>query len=95
MWEFSTIKEQRWEALPELSRRKQQLLTRMSEFDWTPLPLDRENPEISIIRSQIMDLEFQIKQNLETHLGIIENQLDDLQQRHSRWRAAIDPYRKR
>lgn len=93
MWEFSAIRERRWEELPELSVKKKQLLNRMSEFDWTPLPADRENPELSILKAQIIDLEYQIKQSLEVQLGIVETQLEDLKTRHNRWRNAIKPYR--
>ncbi|MEM9398835.1 MAG: flagellar protein FliT [Verrucomicrobiota bacterium] len=94
MWEFNAIKERRWEELPALNIKKEQLLNRMSEFDWTPLPFDRENPEVSIIKGQIMDLEYQIQQCLKTHLDIIETQLGDLKERHDRWIHAVAPYRK-
>jgi hypothetical protein len=93
MWELRAIRECKWEDLPILSAKKQQLLTRMSEFDWTPLPEDRDNPELMITKAQIVDLEFQIKKQLEQHLSILKLQLSDLKRRQGFWKRALMPYR--
>lgn len=93
MWEFRAVRESRWEDLPELYVRKQELVDELSAYDWTPAPSDRENLEIVSAKAQIVDLDFQIRKVLDTHLAVLRSQLEDLKRRHMRWRAAATPYR--
>ncbi len=93
MWEFRAVRESRWEDLPELFGRKQELADELSQYDWAPLPSDRENLEMVSTKAQIIDLEFQIRKALDGHLAVLGTQLDELKKRHTRWRHATSPYR--
>lgn len=93
MWEFRAVRESRWEDLPELYERKKELVDEMGGFDWTPGPADRENLELVSAKAQIVDLDFQIRKCLDTHLAVLRSQLEDLKRRHIRWRTAAIPYR--
>ena len=93
MWEWNAVKEGRWEELPGYSAKKKELIAQMGEYDWTPQPIDRENPEILILESQIVDLEYQVQKMLEARMNVISAQLNDLQRRHNMWRRTINPYK--
>ena len=93
MWELDSVRQGRWEELPNLTQKKQELLKQMENFDWTPSPHDRENPEIYMMQAQIVDLEFQLRKTIESHLNVLQTQLNDLQERASRWRNILNPYR--
>jgi hypothetical protein len=93
MWEISVLNDARWEDLPSLSVKKQQLLNKMSEFEWTPETNAGENFDLQILKGQIRDLEYQIGQRLETNLNIIRSQLEDIRKRQFSWRQAVRPYR--
>lgn len=93
MWEWNAVKEGRWEELPGYTSKKQQLVEQMADFDWTPLTVEKENPEILILESQIIDLEYQVRKMLENRMNVISTQLSDLKRRHNVWRRTINPYR--
>ncbi len=93
MWEWNAVKEGRWEELPAYGDKKKELIKQMADYDWTPLPPDRENPEVLILESQITDLQYQVKKMLESRMNVITAQLGDLHRRHNKWRKTIDPYK--
>ena len=93
MWEWNAVKEGRWEELPGYGNKKRELIKQMADYDWTPVPPDRENPEILILESQIVDLEYQVKKMLESRMKVITAQHNDLQRPHNKWRKTIDPYK--
>lgn len=93
MWELDAVRQGRWEDLPELTERKKEFLKQMETFDWAPAPRDRENPELYMIQSQIIDLEYQLRKMIERHLHIFQAQLKDLKERSSRWKHILNPYK--
>lgn len=93
MWEWNAVQEGRWEELPTYGAKKQDLIEQMQAYDWTPLPIDKENPEILILESQIVDLEYQVKKMLEARMNVISAQLNDLKRRNNKWRKAVNPYK--
>ncbi len=95
MWELSCVRASQWDQLPEFSTRKQKLLLRMEEYDWTPSALDRDNLEGMVLKSQIIDLEYQVRKHLENSMNVLKLQLTDLHQRHQRWKSAMLPYLQR
>ncbi len=92
MWEFVTVKEGRWEDLPGHSQRKQDLLAEMKSYDWTPSPAERDNPEMEIIKGQIVDLEYQTRKMLESHLSILQTQISDIEKRRGTFQAKVNPF---
>jgi hypothetical protein len=93
MWEFRAVRENRWEDLPQLFEKKRTLIEQLNQFDWAPLPYDRENLELLSTKGQVIDLQFQIRKALDGHLAVLRAQLDELKKRHTRWRHATSPYR--
>jgi hypothetical protein len=95
MWELNAVRTAQWDQLPEFSAKKQMLLVQMEAYDWTPNANDRDNLEGVILKSQIIDLEYQVRKHLENNLEILKLQLTDLHQRHQRWKSAMMPYLQR
>ena len=93
MWEWNAIKENRWEELPTHTAKKMSLIEEMKAHDWTPLPPDRESPDLLILESQIIDLEYQVMKLLENKMKLVSGQLGNLKRRHANWKKAISPYR--
>lgn len=93
MYQLAAVKEARWETVGELDERKRQLFNRLTNFSWEPYSPDRDDPEIYLLQAQIVDLEYQIRKGLETHLSILETQMDDLIGRYRRWKKYVEPYR--
>ena len=93
MWEWNAVKEGRWEELPTHTAKKMSLIEEMKAHDWTPLPPDRESPDLLILESQIIDLEYQVMRLLENRMNLVSTQLNDLKRRHSSWKKAISPYK--
>ncbi|MDE1169729.1 MAG: hypothetical protein PW734_00735 [Verrucomicrobium sp.] len=94
MWQWNAVKEGRWEELPAYDARKRDILQEMSGYDWTGgQPREREDTELLILESQIIDLEYQFKKMLEHRMNVIAVQLEDLQRRHNNWQKAVNPYR--
>jgi hypothetical protein len=94
MWEMETVRSKRWEELPQFSQRKQELMLKMDQFDWTPSPLDRNNLELEMLKGQIKDLEYQTKKMIESQKDIVSAQLIDLRKRYAKWQKIIAPYKK-
>lgn len=93
MWELDAARQGRWEALPELGEKRKELLNRMDQFDWTPMPQDRQNPEIYMLQKQIADLEYQLQKIIRFNMDIFKIQLKDLEERSQRWRNVLNPYK--
>lgn len=93
MWELDAVRQGRWEDLPELTEKKKELVKKMEDFNWKPATKDKENPELYMIQSQIIDLEYQLKKMIERHLHIFQAQLKDLKERSSRWKHILNPYK--
>ncbi len=95
MWEWRAVQDGKWEELPSHEARKQQLITRMSEFEWKPvISADHENPELLMLQAQIVDIEFQIRKRMEAQMDVIRAQLSDLNHRHIRWKKSMVHYAK-
>ncbi|MES2309376.1 MAG: hypothetical protein V4507_11010 [Verrucomicrobiota bacterium] len=92
MWEMDAIRSGQWDQIPKHTQNKQTLTEKMAEFDWTPSPMDRDELEYLSLKSQIIDLEYQVRKSLEVNLETVKLQMTDLRQRHNRWKAAIAPY---
>lgn len=93
MWEWSAVREGRWEDLPLHRERKQELLDEMAGYDWTPSFDDEESAELMVLQSQIVDLEYQLQKVIENRMNIITGQLDGLRNRSATWNKAVNPYR--
>ena len=93
MWEWTAVKEGRWEELPAHGEKKKQVLEEMSAYDWTRSAADWDNTELLIIESQIIDLEYQVKKMLEHRMNLLSSQLDDLKGRHTSWKKVVGSYR--
>jgi hypothetical protein len=93
MWEWNAVQEGRWEELANYGAKKQALIQQMQDYDWTPLPADRENPEILILEAQIVDLEYQVKKMLEARMNVLSAQIKDLKNRSNNWRKTVNPYK--
>jgi DNA repair exonuclease SbcCD ATPase subunit len=94
MWEMETVRSKRWEELPQFSLRKQELMQKLDQYDWTPSPLDRNNLELEMLKGQIRDLEFQTKKMIEAQKDIVSAQLTDLRRRYAKWQKVIAPYKR-
>ena len=92
MWELATISDRKWEDLPELKRRKGQLAARLREFDWTPGPEDHESLDLLMLKSQIVDLEYQSKQKISMQLKSIRQQLEVLRDQKNGWLQCMNGY---
>ena len=93
MWQWNAVKERRWEELPVHGAKKEKVLQEMAAYDWTASAVDRDNPELLILESQIMDLEYQVKKMIEHRMNLLASQLNDLKCRHATWKKAAGPYR--
>jgi hypothetical protein len=93
MWEWSSVREGRWEDLPVHGERKQEILKEMARYDWALTVPDQENTELMVLQSQIIDLEYQLKKMIENRMNIIATQLDGLKSRHATWNRTVNPYR--
>lgn len=94
MWELNAIRTGQWDQLLAFTQKKQALAERMKEYDWTPSASDRDQLEYLSLKSQIVDLEVQVQKSLEVNLETVKLQMQDLRQRHNRWKAAVSPYLK-
>jgi hypothetical protein len=93
MWELRAVQENRWEDIPTLHVRKQQLLTRMTEFEWKPaLRPGNEDPELLLLQAQIVDIEYRIRQRVAAHTEVLKALMADLQKRSRRIKNTVNPY---
>jgi hypothetical protein len=92
MWELATISDRKWEALPELKKKKGIMADRLREFDWTPGTEEHESLDLMMLKSQISDLEYQSKQRIAMQLKIIRQQLDVLRDQKQGWLNCVSGY---
>lgn len=94
MYEYRAVEERRWEEVPELNKKRQDLITKMEQLDWTPSPEDRDHLEFISLKAQVTDLEKNIHQKVETQMDVLNGQMNDLQRRHRQWQTLTVPYNK-
>ncbi len=92
MWELSAISSRKWEELPELKRKKGILADHLRQYDWTPGPRDHEPIDITMLKSQISDLEYQSRQKIQVQLQMIKGQLNALQGQKQYWLECLNIY---
>jgi len=92
MWELSAISNRQWEDLPELKKRKGLLAERLREYDWTPGPEDHDQMDLTMLKSQISDLEYQSRQKIQVQLKMIKGQLNSLQSQKQYWLDCLNIY---
>lgn len=90
MWELDAVRQGRWEELPHLQRKKEALIERIEAFDWSAFP---EDDERRVFEAQIIDLEYQIQQHIQSRLNILQLQMNDLETRSLKWKKLLNPYR--
>jgi hypothetical protein len=94
MWELSAISNRKWEDLPELKKRKSALADRLRTHDWTPDATNPEPLDLVMLRSQIVDLEYQSRQKIQVQLQMIRGQIDSLQAEKQSWLGCLNLYSK-
>ena len=92
MWELFAISNRKWEDLPELKKKKGVLADRLRQYDWTPGPRDEESLELTMLRSQISDLEFQSGRKIQVQLEMIKGQINSLQGQKQYWLDCLNIY---
>ena len=95
MWELSAISNRKWEDLPELKKKKGILADLLRHYDWTPGPQDEESLELTMLRSQISDLEYQSRQKIQVQLQMIKGQINSLQGQKQYWLECLNSYFRR
>jgi len=92
MWELNAISNRKWEDLPELKKKKGILADRLRQYDWTPGPHDLESMDLTMLKSQISDLEYQSRQKIQVQLQMIKGQLNALQGQRQYWLECLNIY---
>jgi len=92
MWELSAISNRKWEDLPELKKKKGILAGRLRQYDWKPGPQDQEPLDLIMLRSQILDLEYQSRQKIQVQLQMIKGQINSLQGQRQYWLECLNIY---
>jgi hypothetical protein len=92
MWELSAISNRKWEDLPELKKKKGVLADRLRQYDWTPGTCDQEPIDVTMLKAQISDLEYQSRQKIQVQLKVIKGQLDTLQNQKQYWLDCLNIY---
>jgi hypothetical protein len=92
MWELSAISNRRWEDLPELKKKKGVLAEQLRQYDWTPGSQDQEPIDVSMLKAQIADLEFQSRQKIKVQMQMIQGQLNSLQGQKQYWLDCLNIY---
>jgi hypothetical protein len=92
MWELSAISNRKWEELPQLKKKKGILADRLKQYDWTPGPDDLEPIDITMLKSQISELEYQSQQKVRVQLQMIKGQINSLQDQQQTWLECINSY---
>lgn len=84
--ELSILSNATWEDLPELKKKKTVLAARLREVNWaySPRPVDW-----LLLKTQIADLEDQLRQKIEARLKLIGNQILALQEQNLYWRECL------
>jgi hypothetical protein len=91
MWELTTITERRWERLAELKEKKTIMAERLKQFDWTQEVTDDEPLELSMLKSQIIDLEYQSQQKVSFQMRVVRQQIDSLRNQR-KWLECVNSY---
>ena len=92
MWELSAISNRKWEDLPELKKKKGVLADHLRQYDWTPGTYDQEPIDVTMLKAQISDLEYQSRQKIQVQLKVIKGQLDTLQNQKQYWLDCLNIY---
>lgn len=93
MWELDSMRQGRWENIHTLTKKKQTLIERIETFDWNPRLPENQDTELHMLQAHIMDLEYQLKKTIDSHLAVIKAQLDDISLRTHRIRNSLRIYR--
>jgi hypothetical protein len=92
MWELSAISNRKWEELPDLKKKKGLLADKLRQYDWTPGPMDQEPIDVTMLKGQIADLEYQVHQKIQVQLQMIKGQLNALQGQKQYWLECLNIY---
>jgi hypothetical protein len=92
MWELNAISNRKWEDLPELKRKKGMLAEQLRQYDWTPVAPDQEPIDLTMLKAQIADLEFQSRQKIKVQMQMIQGQLNSLQGQKQYWLDCLNIY---
>jgi len=92
MWELSAISNRKWEDLPELKKKKGILAESLRRYDWTPGTQDQEPIDVTMLKAQIADLEYQSRQKIQVQLQVIKGQLNALQGQKQYWLECLNIY---
>jgi hypothetical protein len=92
MWELNAISNRKWEDLPELKKKKTVLAEQLRQYDWTPCSQDQEPIDVSMLKAQIADLEYQSRQKVKVQMQMIQGQLDALQGQKQYWLDCLNIY---
>jgi len=92
MWELSAISNRKWEDLPDLKKKKGVLADRLRQYDWTPGPHDQDSLDVTMLKAQIADLEYQSRQKIQVQLKVIKGQLNSLQGQKQYWLECLNIY---
>ena len=92
MWELSAISNRNWEELPELKKKKGILADHLRQYDWTPGPPDQEPIDVTMLKAQIADLEYQSRQKVQVQLQTIKRQINSLQDQKQYWLECLNIY---
>ena len=92
MWELNAISNRKWEDLPELKKKKGVLAEELRQYDWTPGTQDQEPIDISMLKAQIADFEYQSRMKIQVQMKMIQGQLDSLQGQKAYWLDCLNIY---
>ena len=92
MWELNAISNRKWEDLPELKKKKSVLAEELRQYDWTPGTQDQEPIDISMLKAQIADLEYQSRMKIQMQMKMIQGQLNALQGQKAYWLDCLNIY---
>jgi hypothetical protein len=92
MWELNAISDRKWEDLPDLKKKKGILAEQLRRYDWTPGAPDQEPIDISMLKAQIADLEYQSRQKIKIQMQMIQGQLNALQGQKQYWLDCLNIY---
>jgi hypothetical protein len=92
MWELNAISNRKWEDLPELKKKKGLLAEQLRQYDWTPGTQDQEPIDVSMLKAQIADLEYQSRMKIQVQMQMIKGQLNSLQGQKQYWLDCLNIY---
>jgi hypothetical protein len=92
MWELNAISNRKWEDLPNLKKKKGILAEQLRQYDWTPGSADQEPIDVSMLKAQIADLEYQSRQKIKVQMQMIRGQLNALHGQKQYWLDCLNIY---